>query len=50
MTSKQFDREKKYRTAKALAKKMLDSGIISLADYKKIKDHFIKIYQPVMEI
>lgn len=50
MTSEQFDREKKYRAAIALAKKMLDDDVISLAEYKKIKDHFIKIFQPVMEV
>ena len=50
MTGEQFKREKKYRAAIALAKKMLENDVISLDDFEKAKEHFIKVFHPVMSV
>ena len=47
MTQEQFDREAKYRAAIFIAKKMLASGIISDADFVKIKVFFITKFKPI---
>ena len=47
MTQEQFNREAKYRAAISIAKKMLAGGIISDADFAKIKTFFITKFQPV---
>ena len=47
MTQEQFDREAKYRAAISIAKKMLVNGIISDADFAKIKVLFITKFKPV---
>jgi uncharacterized protein YqgQ len=38
MTPEQFDREKKYQAALAVARSMLRQGIISEDDYAKAED------------
>ena len=48
MTSEQFEREKKYRTAITLAKNMLDSGVISSEDFEIMRARFIELYRPVL--
>lgn len=38
MTREQFEREKKYQAALAVAKAMLKNGIINDEDYRKIEE------------
>jgi uncharacterized membrane protein len=53
MTPEQFEREKKYQAALAVARSMLRSGVISEDDYDKTEDvlrrkfcPFIGSFQP----
>lgn len=50
MSKEQFEREKKYRTAITLAKRMLQSGIITANDFNIAEAHFRKKFQPVLAI
>ena len=48
MTSEQFEREKNYRVALAIAKMMLSKTIIDRNDFKKINTMLIKKYNPLL--
>jgi len=48
MTTEQFDRETRYTSALAAARKMLSGGIIDGKDYCKIDTILRRKYQPVI--
>lgn len=48
MTKEQFDREKHYGAAMALAQGMLSEGIITEDDYLKIDTMFTEKYRPLI--
>ncbi|SET03051.1 SHOCT domain-containing protein [Anaerobranca gottschalkii] len=48
MTEEEFQREKNYRVSMAIAKEMLEKGIINIEDYEKIKEIFIEKYNPLL--
>lgn len=48
MTREQFDREKNYGTAMAVARAMLSKGVITEDDYHKIDAVFTEKYRPLI--
>lgn len=48
MTNPQFEREKNYGTAMAIARKLLSEGVISQQDYRKINTMMDKKYAPCL--
>lgn len=48
MTKEQFEREKHYGAAMAVARTMLSKGLITKEDYKKIDTMFSKKYNPII--
>ena len=48
MTAKQFDREKNYGAAMAIARAMLAKGIITEDEYNKIDAMFTEKYRPLI--
>ena len=48
MTKEQFDREKYYGAAMAVARAMLSKGIITEDDYLKVDAIFTEKYQPLI--
>lgn len=46
MTAEQFERERRYRVAVAIARTMLHQGIIDKADFDAIKQIMIEKYNP----
>ena len=50
MTPEQFDREKKYQAALAVARAMLKSGIITEGDYAKIGEVMQEKFCPLIGI
>ena len=48
MNEEQFNREKNYRVAIAIAKSMLVKEIIDKKDYKKINKLLVKKYNPIV--
>lgn len=48
MTKEQFNREKHYGAAMALAQEMLSKGIITEDDYKVIDTMFTEKYRPLI--
>ncbi|HHX22874.1 MAG TPA: hypothetical protein GX723_02445 [Thermoanaerobacterales bacterium] len=47
MTKEQFEREKNYRVSISLLKSLLERGIISKKDYRKIDTKLAQKYRPV---
>ena len=47
MTKEQFNREKNYRVSISIAKNLLDKGIISEKDYRKIDTTLAQKYRPI---
>ncbi len=47
MTKEQFEREKNYRTSLAIARNLVNRGIISEKDYRKIDTKLAQKYQPI---
>lgn len=47
MNKEQFNREKKYRVSIAIAKNLMDKGIISEKDYRKIDTRLVQKYRPI---
>jgi hypothetical protein len=47
MTKKDFRNEKLYQTTMHLARKMLDEGLISEEEYRRIDTIFTEKYHPV---
>ena len=48
MTKEQFDREKKYQAALAVAREMLQKGIINEADFLRIEARLAAKFRPVL--
>ena len=48
MTESEFNAEKRYLTAIAVAKKMLSGGIISEEEYRVIDTMLLEKYRPVL--
>ena len=48
MTKEQFDREKRYGAAMALARAMLNKGIITEEEYRRIDTMFTEKYRPLI--
>ena len=47
MTSEQFEREKNYRTSLAITKNLLNKGIITEKDYRKIDTILAQKNRPI---
>jgi hypothetical protein len=47
MTKEQFEREKNYRVSISIIKLLLNKGIISEKDYRKIDTKLAQKYRPV---
>ena len=48
MTKEQFDREKKYQAALAVARSMLRQGVINEADLRRIEARLKEKFKPVL--
>ena len=48
VTKEQFDRERRYGAAMAVARAMLSKGIITEDDYKKVEVAFTEKYRPLI--
>lgn len=48
MTAEQFEREKKYQAAVAVARSMLKSGVIDEQDFLRIEEKMREKFQPVL--
>lgn len=48
MTADQFEREKKYQAALAVARAMLEKGIIDREDFLRIEDRLRVKFRPVL--
>lgn len=48
MTADQFEREKKYQAALAVARAMLEKGIIDRADFLRIEGRLRVKFRPVL--
>lgn len=48
MTQEQFEGEKNYRVALAIAKAMLSNGLINEREYKRIDKMLIIKYKPIL--
>ena len=46
MTKEQFDREKKYQAALAVAREMLKKGIINEADFLRVEAKLAEKFRP----
>jgi hypothetical protein len=50
MTQEQFEREKGYRVTLSIAKSMLQGGLITEQEYKKIDIMMIEKYRPLLGV
>lgn len=48
MTKEQFEREKKYQAALAVARSMLKKGVIDEADFLRIEANLAAKFKPVL--
>ncbi len=48
MTKEQFEREKKYQAALAVARSMLRQGVINEADFQRIDARLAAKFKPVL--
>lgn len=48
MTKEQFEREKNYQTSRAIVKSMLNNGVITEKEYKKIDTKLVGRYRPLI--
>jgi hypothetical protein len=48
MTRAQFEREKNYRVSLAIAKNMLEKGLINRKEFNKVDSMLVTKYQPVI--
>ena len=48
MTKEQFQREKNYQTSRTVVKSMLDKGLVTEKEYKKIDTKLVAKYRPVI--
>jgi len=49
MTSEQFQREMDFGVTMALVREMLDSGLITLAEFSKIEKLYIQKHDPIYQ-
>jgi len=47
MTKEQFQREKKYQISRSVVKSMLDKGLVTEKEYKKIDTKLASKYRPL---
>ena len=47
MTKEQFQREKNYQTSRAIVRSMLDKGLVTEKEYKKIDTKLASKYRPL---
>ena len=47
MTKEQFQREKNYQASRAVVKSMLNNGVITEKEYKKIDTKLVGRYRPL---
>jgi len=47
MTEEQYEREKNYKTSRAIVKAMLDKGLVTEKEYKKIDTKLVGRYRPL---
>lgn len=47
MTKEQFEREKNYQTSRVIVKSMLDKGLVTEKEYKKIDTKLACEYRPL---
>ena len=47
MNKEQFEREKNYRVSITISKNLMDKGIISEKDYRKIDTRLVQKYRPI---
>ena len=47
MSKEEFRKEKLYQTTMHLVRKLLEDGVISTEDYRRIDAVFLKKYQPL---
>ncbi len=50
MTQEQFEREKTYRVTLSIAKSMLQNGLITELEYKKIDIMMLEKYRPLLGV
>lgn len=48
MTAEQFEREKKYQAAVAVARSMLENGVINEQDFLRIEEKMREKFRPVL--
>ena len=48
MTAEQFEREKKYQVAVAVARSMLEKGVIDEQDFLRIEEKMREKFRPVL--
>ena len=48
MTKEQFEREKNYQTSRSVVKSMLNNGVITEKEYKKIDTKLVGRYRPLI--
>ena len=48
MTKEQFEREKNYQASRAVVKSMLNNGLITEKEYKKIDTKLVGKYCPLI--
>ena len=48
MTEEEFNREKNYLLAMRMAKKMLEAGIVTTDEYRRLDKLFLDKYNPVL--
>ena len=48
MTKERFEREKNYQTSRAIVKSMLNNGVITEKEYKKIDTKLVGRYRPLI--
>ena len=50
MTQEQFEREKTYRVTMSIARSMLQNGLITEQEYKKIDIMMLEKYRPLLGV
>lgn len=48
MTSAEFEREARFSAALAAAKSLLSRGVITVQEFEKIREMFVRKYRPLI--
>jgi hypothetical protein len=48
MNEEQFERERKYQASAAVAKAMLENGILTAEEYRQIDTILLEKYRPIL--